>query len=177
MATVSAAIGVDLGGTSIKAGVMTTPQGEVLHSVTLPTIPPASPFAAATVKQQLMSAVRTLLSWAAAVTPAIAVHSIGIGSPGVMDAANRVVVGGAENLPEWIQVPLADEFEVMLFLACSDHCGSPLGWLVVQFLHPIWWSSYARCVYMYVYVGVSAHPTTFHMRWTGHVWSPHRCAQ
>lgn len=44
------------------------------------------------------------------------ISGIGIGTPGIVSKDGRTVVGGAENLPEWHNLPLADSLEASLGL-------------------------------------------------------------
>lgn len=46
----------------------------------------------------------------------VEISGIGIGTPGIVSKDGRTVVGGAENLPEWHNLPLADSLEASLGL-------------------------------------------------------------
>jgi|GEM_PF-3196157 glucokinase len=48
-------------------------------------------------------------------------HTIGIGTPGIIDSTQRVILGGAENIKGWEKLKLADiiekEFDLPVLLA------------------------------------------------------------
>jgi glucokinase len=98
-------IGVDLGGTAIKLGRFDR-QGNCIQDLTVPTPQPAQPQA---VLNGLVDAI-------AQVDPTREAIAIGIGTPGPADAAGRIA-RIAINLPDWINVPLADWVEAS--------CGRP----------------------------------------------------
>lgn len=90
-------LGVDLGGTKIAAGVVTS-SGRLLSNVRVPT--PASG-----VKQDLariFDAAQSAL--VAAGSEWKAIHAIGVGVPGAFDPKSETV--WAPNLPGWLKVPL-----------------------------------------------------------------------
>ncbi len=88
-------LGIDLGGTAIKLGRFLE-DGTCLQSLSLPTPQPALPIA---VFETLMQGIHSLKT-----DHCIA---IGIGTPGPSDKTGRIAKL-AINLPEWVNIPLAD---------------------------------------------------------------------
>ena len=85
------AIGIDLGGTSVKYALIDNngvfhPQG---------TLPSNADVSAEAVIRQLVKAVNEVKIFAEIKGYTIA--GIGIGTPGIVDGTNRIVLGGAEN--------------------------------------------------------------------------------
>lgn len=99
------AIGIDLGGTSIKYALITN-DGEFLFQGKLPSLANVS---AEAVIGQLVHAIEAVKGFAA--KEGYEVMGIGIGTPGIVDATCRIVLGGAENIKGWEQLPLADILE------------------------------------------------------------------
>ncbi len=91
-------LGIDLGGTAIKLGRFLE-DGTCLQSLSLPTPQPALPIA---VFETLIKGIHLLKT-----EHCIA---IGIGTPGPSDKTGRIAKL-AINLPEWVNVPLADWVE------------------------------------------------------------------
>ncbi len=91
-------LGIDLGGTAIKLGRFLE-DGTCLQSLSLPTPQPALPIA---VFETLMQGIHLLKT-----EHCIA---IGIGTPGPSDKTGRIAKL-AINLPEWVNIPLADWVE------------------------------------------------------------------
>lgn len=101
----TATIGVDLGGTDIKAALV-SPQGEILfHSVT-PT--PATQGAQAVV-EALRVIIETCLYQA--VDMNLKVHAAGIGTPGIVSPDGCTVLGAAENITGWENINVASPLE------------------------------------------------------------------
>jgi glucokinase len=89
-------VGVDIGGTSIKIGVVDTATGSILQSTSFPTPhAPARDFA-----QSLAEFIRIAIR-GREVSP-----TIGIGVPGAMNA-ERTLVRNPPNFPGWEEEPLA----------------------------------------------------------------------
>ncbi len=105
------AIGIDLGGTTIKYAVVDD-LGEFHFEGVLPT--PACEGAEA-VTSQILRAVELCREFAA--SEGIELRGVGIGTPGVISGDGRVVVGGAENIAGWEGVALADAVEAHTQLA------------------------------------------------------------
>jgi len=92
-------IGIDLGGTAIKMGRFNE-QGNCLQSLTIPTPQPAYP---KIVLETLVRAIARLDSNNQSVT-------IGVGTPGIIDATGRIAKV-AINLEGWRDIPLANWLE------------------------------------------------------------------
>lgn len=99
------AIGVDLGGTNIKYGLLDE-QGKLIYEKIMPT---EAEKGAERVIQHLISAVKNVLKFAGKNN--IVPVGIGIGTPGIVDRTHRIVLGGADNITGWTQVPLAQRIE------------------------------------------------------------------
>jgi len=93
------AIGVDLGATTVKTGIVST-SGKILYQNKLPTNGHLGPSA---VIQQIELSVRDAMVHADGKKPA----GIGIGAPGVVD--DDGVVKWPPNMAQWNEVPLARE--------------------------------------------------------------------
>lgn len=98
-------IGIDLGGTTIKYGLICK-DGEFQTQGLLPS---HANISAQAVIEQLVLAINELKAFAQA--NSISIKGIGIGSPGITDATDRIILGGAENIKGWENLPLADELE------------------------------------------------------------------
>ncbi len=94
----SQVLGIDLGGTAIKLGRFLE-DGTCLKSLSLPTPQPALPIA---VFEILIKGIYLLKTDDC--------MAIGIGTPGPSDATGRIAKL-AINLPEWVNIPLADWVE------------------------------------------------------------------
>lgn len=92
-------IGVDLGGTAIKLGLLDR-DGTNLASLIVPTPQPSTPQAVAAAMTEAI----------AQLDPTDSAQAIGVGTPGPADAAGRVA-RVAINLAGWRDVPLADWLE------------------------------------------------------------------
>lgn len=99
------AIGIDLGGTSVKYALISE-EGNFLYQGKLPSEADVS---AEAVISQLLKAIDELQAFAAQKSYAIA--GIGIGTPGIVDGTDRIVIGGAENIVGWENLRLADRIE------------------------------------------------------------------
>lgn len=110
MKDMSCAIGIDLGGTSIKFGVLNA-QGVFLYEGKLPSYADVS---AEAIIAQLLLAARQAEEFARG--QGVEVAGVGIGTPGIVDSTGRIVLGGAENLRGWEQLALADRMEDELSL-------------------------------------------------------------
>jgi glucokinase len=101
-------IGVDLGGTTIKAGLVSA-DGSILYNNKFPTYAGKGP---ATVIQQIRAAVQDALKH----TDGAQVGGIGIGSPGVVD--DEGVVKAPPNFVDWDEVPLKSELGKLFPAVC-----------------------------------------------------------
>lgn len=99
------AIGIDLGGTSVKYALINH-NGDFLFEGKLPSLAHQS---AQAVIGQLTRAANEVKAFADA--QGLILQGIGIGTPGIVDATNRIVLGGAENIVGWENLPLADLLE------------------------------------------------------------------
>lgn len=104
------AVGVDLGGTSVKAALVSEADG-IVFSTSAPT--PANEDAAA-VLNAIASVVEQCVAQAA--QRGVELAGIGIGTPGIVSADGRTLIGGAENIAGWENVALADELEARFHL-------------------------------------------------------------
>lgn len=95
----SQVIGIDLGGTAIKLGRFSE-DGTCLQSLTVATPQPATPEAV----------LLTMVDAIAQIDQENQTIAIGVGTPGPADAAGRIAQI-AINLPQWVNVPLADWLE------------------------------------------------------------------
>lgn len=102
-------IGIDLGGTAIKAGVVDR-ENRIIAQVQRPTLA-RRPWRE--IAEDMTLAAREAVSAAGLTMEDIA--SVGVGSPGIVNAAAGTVVY-ANNLPGWEQVPLAETLQTMLHL-------------------------------------------------------------
>ena len=96
------AVGVDLGGTSIKAGLVDRERG-LLKSATRPTEADRGP---AHVLNQIAEVVKDL-------DPELAVAAVGIGAPGSVNLA-RTTVSGPPNFPGWVTENVAEQVSGLL---------------------------------------------------------------
>lgn len=99
------AIGIDLGGTNIKFGLLDE-EGKLIYVKKLPT---EADKGAEVVIQHLISAVKNVKQFAEKNN--IFPVGVGIGTPGIVDRSNRIVLGGADNIAGWSQVPLSEKIE------------------------------------------------------------------
>lgn len=99
------AIGIDLGGTSVKYALIDSDgvfhfQGKLASRADV---------SAEAVIGQLATACKEAM--AAAEELGVKVEGIGLGTPGIVDETNRIVLGGAENIKGWENLHLADRLE------------------------------------------------------------------
>ncbi|MEG0464273.1 ROK family protein [Bacteroides sp.] len=99
-------IGIDLGGTSVKYTLIDE-EGNFLFEGKLPSYAEVS---AEAVIGQLTKAIEEVTAFAA--TNRWGVSGIGLGTPGIVDATGRIVLGGAENIKGWENLPLANRLEL-----------------------------------------------------------------
>ena len=93
-------IGVDLGGTAIKAGLV-----DITGAVRLKkTVPTDTSRGADSILDAIKSAAGGLI--AAAGKDGLGISGIGVGTPGAVDLKTGSIAGGAENLPGWKGAPL-----------------------------------------------------------------------
>ena len=99
------AIGIDLGGTSVKY-VLIDNEGVFHFQGKLPS---KADISAEAVIGQLVTACKETM--ASAQQLGVTIEGIGIGTPGIVDETNRIVLGGAENIKGWENLNLADRIE------------------------------------------------------------------
>jgi glucokinase len=107
-------VGIDLGGTTIKLGVVDD-LGRSLSWQSLPTHVPLGPEQGAC---RMGAAVRKAIEDLAAGPSTVA--RVGLGSPGILDVRNGVMVNPT-NFPGWGNFPLRDRV--------SHHCGLPVAFV------------------------------------------------
>ena len=111
------AIGIDLGGTSVKYAVVAS-SGKMPFSGQLPAFAQES---AEAVLGQVLKGVEACREYA--VSEGLTLAGVGVGTPGVVSADGRTVLGGAENIAGWENIPLAgrvEEAEGLKTLAGND---------------------------------------------------------
>jgi len=96
------AIGLDLGGTSVKYALIDD-KGVFHYQGKLPSKAEES---AEAVIGQLVTAINEIKLFAE--KERYHIKGIGIGTPGIVDSTNRIVLGGAENIKGWENLELAD---------------------------------------------------------------------
>lgn len=97
------AIGIDLGGTSVKYALIDN-EGVFHFQGKLPS---KADISAEAVIGQLVTACKETMASA----QQLGVTIEGIGTPGIVDETNRIVLGGAENIKGWENLNLADRIE------------------------------------------------------------------
>ena len=99
------AIVIDLGGTSVKYALIDN-EGVFHFQGKLPS---KADISAEAVIGQLVTACKETM--ASAQQLGVTIEGIGIGTPGIVDETNRIVLGGAENIKGWENLNLADRIE------------------------------------------------------------------
>ena len=110
------AIGIDLGGTSIKYALVDE-KGNIHFENTIPSNGDVSKDA---VVSQLLLAIEDVCKFAK--TNNKEILGVGIGTPGIIDKTDRIVLGEAENIKGWENLPLADliEDKTKLFVTVAN---------------------------------------------------------
>ncbi|MEQ9289631.1 MAG: ROK family protein [Cyclobacteriaceae bacterium] len=93
------AIGLDIGGTSIKYGLVSS-EGKVYWESRRPTLAKTTRMV---VEDNILEAVYQCLEKAERMN--LLVETIGVGTPGLVKDHN-VIIGGADNIADWVNVPL-----------------------------------------------------------------------
>ena len=109
------AIGIDLGGTFLKGGIVSE-KGKLLEIHTIPSEAAKGPDR---ILENLLSTGRRLVERAK--ERGVDLSGIGVVSPGVIDPAYGGIVGGAENLPGWEKVPFMRTMGECFGLPVSAH--------------------------------------------------------
>ena len=107
------AVGIDLGGTSIKYGLADT-RGRIIFEQSIPT---HAEEGATSLIARLTSVVVDILLFAR--RQSLKVVGVGIGTPGIVDRSFRIVLGGADNIPGWSNIDLASNLEAVCGLPVS----------------------------------------------------------
>lgn len=97
-------IAVDLGGTSIKFGIIDE-KANLLFESLMPTMA----HSAEKVINNLINAINNCIDESK--SNDLDIVAIGIGTPGIVDSSYRTVLGGADNIEGWMNVNLSDELE------------------------------------------------------------------
>ncbi|GAB4405333.1 MAG: ROK family protein [Bacteroidia bacterium] len=114
--TPARAIGIDLGGTAIKYG-LTDATGRIWREDEVPT-----PATRDGIVAQLADCIARARTWADG-----RVVGVGLGVPGLVDAASGYVWGGAPQLPDWEDVALGEALRGDLPLHI-DNDANMMGW-------------------------------------------------
>lgn len=122
------AIGIDLGGTSIKYALVNQ-AGDLLFEGRLPSLAHVS---AEKVIEQLTTAATLLKD--EAIKQKLKLRGIGLGTPGIVDESNRIVLGGAENIVGWENIDVASllEEQTSLPVKVGNDAGM-MGWGEMKF--------------------------------------------
>lgn len=122
------AIGIDLGGTSIKYALVNQ-AGDLLLEGRLPSLAHVS---AEKVIEQLTKAATLLKD--EAIKQKLKVRGIGLGTPGIVDESNRIVLGGAENIVGWENIDVASLLEELMSLPVKvGNDAGMMGWGEMKF--------------------------------------------
>ncbi len=103
-----------MGGTSIKYALVNR-EGEVLYQGTRPSLADIS---AEAVIQQLLKCISDVREFSGS-RKETTLKGVGIGTPGIIDETNRIVLGGAENIQGWENIHLAQRVESETKLATT----------------------------------------------------------
>jgi len=98
-------IGIDLGGSFVKSALINE-DGTLLYEVKIPSFANIS---RESVISQLIKSINKIRDFA--IRYNYHINGIGIGTPGIVDETNRIVLGGAENIKGWEKLALAEIIE------------------------------------------------------------------
>ena len=108
-------IGIDLGGTNIKAGLI-SPEGEVIHRwKRLTEAHEGGP----AILNRILDLASEILNYKSVKSGELVVKAIGIGSPGAIDHINGIVSSNTANLPGWGGTKIVESFESRFNLPTS----------------------------------------------------------
>lgn len=107
------ALGVDLGGTNIKIG-LANEKGKILFKDSLPT---ESQLGTKEVIEKIKKLIKNSLKFAQ--RRKIKIKGLGLGSPGLVNYREGIIVGGAENIPGWTDIPLKKILEKEFNFPCQ----------------------------------------------------------
>lgn len=109
------AIGIDLGGTFIKSALVNKEGNTIIEH----TVPSHGNVSKGAVILQLSKAIEKVIHFVKKHDKEVI--GVGIGTPGIIDHTERIVLGGAENIKGWENLPLAEilekEFKFPVILA------------------------------------------------------------
>lgn len=100
-------IGVDLGGTNMRVGMVTS-DGRMVHRLILPT---RVNLGLHKVVERIIKAIQEVINQT--IAPGNQIKGIGIGSPGTIDIQSGIIIS-SPNFPKWKQVPLKHMIEERL---------------------------------------------------------------
>jgi len=110
-------IGVDLGGTSIKSGIVQTSSGKVITRTILPT---QTSLGQRVIISSVKESVKGLLEYAS--KRGMRIDSIGLGCPGTVDLRTGKIMGMIPNLPQLKNVNIKKEMQKEFSLpVCVDN--------------------------------------------------------
>lgn len=119
----SVTIGLDLGGTQLKYGIVDT-SGQLLWHAQRPS---RSDQNRAQVEQNLVEAIAESRRQAA--RQGRTVVAVGLGSPGIIDCDEGLVIGGADQLPDWERLPIGHQLTLASGLPVFvDNDANLMGW-------------------------------------------------
>jgi glucokinase len=122
------AIGVDLGGTRIRAALVND-QGQILSRLERPTLVEEG---VSSIMRRMVGLVRDIISHSPLQIRDI--QGIGIGSAGQIDPWRGIVLSATPNLPGWGGVPLAERVQEAFGLpVCVDNDANAAAWGEKQF--------------------------------------------
>lgn len=99
------AVGIDLGGTFIKYSIVCSDGQMLLYDK----LPARAQEGADAIVEQLVEAVNRCRK--SADGQGLTLDGVGIGTPGIISADGRTILGGAENLKGWQNIPIAEIME------------------------------------------------------------------
>jgi len=122
------AIGLDLGGTSIKYGICSD-RGEIITRFKRPSHADKD---AEVVLEQLVAAAKEALEFAE--DKGIKISAVGLGTPGSVDIERGFLKGGTPNFKYWRNVPIKERLEEQLALPVfADNDANVMAWGEARF--------------------------------------------
>jgi Transcriptional regulator/sugar kinase len=97
------AIGIDLGGTFIKYGIIREDDASLVIQGKIPSMADVS---AEKIIAQIIEAINICVSHSK--LNSLEICGVGIGTPGIVDEKNGIVLGGADNLKDWKDIHLSE---------------------------------------------------------------------
>ena len=125
-------IGIDLGGTTIKGGIVTE-DGKIIRSISTPTLPERE--GSQIIKSMAQVAIDLIKEEGLDFN---SIHSIGIGSPGLIDSKNKIIVSSSninfdninveKEMKKYINLPIYLENDANCATIAEFVCGSMKGY-------------------------------------------------